>query len=228
MRCAVLTSMLTTQPDPQRGSQLPPHLDVVAPLIRSLRGRPLTIFVDQPLALGDREMFPGNVEMEHVPAFGGNPYRERWRHARNWLARNRDVHWVWCVDATDVVMLRDPFPHMVEHVLYVGSEPTTVGDAWLGGNHPGVRSWAGSAAHKALPLLNGGLLGGDAVTVLGFLSCLVDHLDQPKHSRDMTDMGALNELAWTWFAPRIVTGPQVHTVFRAEDHSNGYSWWAHK
>lgn len=221
----MLTSMLTTGIDPQRGEFLHPEYSTMRPLVTSLQRRPLVVFADRALNYEHPDEPADNVEFVDVPR-GGNPYRERWRHARDWLRQQRDLTYVWCVDATDVLMLHDPFPHMVDGVLYVGSEQAHVGDSWLHENHPGARTFA--AGHKRLPLLNGGLVGGDAVTVAGFLACLVDHLDQPRHAEDMTDMGAFNELAWTWFAPRVVTGPKVHTVFRAQDHSNTYAWWSHK
>src|SRR5688572_19257957 len=51
-----------------------------------------------------------------------NPYFHRWRLIRDYLALHEDIARVFCVDATDVEMLADPFPHMEPGRIYIGSE----------------------------------------------------------------------------------------------------------
>jgi hypothetical protein len=42
-----------------------------------------------------------------------------------------------------------------------------------------------------------------------------------------TDMGSFNEVAWTRWSDRLVYGPQINTVFKANER-NDWSWWRHK
>lgn len=153
-------------------------------------------------------------------------YLDRWVLAADWLQAHREVSRVWCVDAGDVVMLREPWAAMLAGRLYVGSEPSALtGNPWMLANHPAPFLQAFIASQPG-PLLNAGLLGGDRATVLEFLLGMVELIDTHGDTLGL-DMGPFNWLAYNRFAERTVTGEQVHTEFKAE-RDNGKAWWKHK
>ncbi|HEY3484318.1 MAG TPA: hypothetical protein VGK49_02990 [Ilumatobacteraceae bacterium] len=219
----VVTNLLTAVKDPSRRRRWKNDPSLFAALRESVaaHGQRLIVLHD---CL--------DVEPDKTTSFvrtppGGNPYFARWRNIAMLLRRYGKVaDLVWCVDATDVVMLHDPFPHMQPGAVYSGSEPRSVcGDTehheWLYTNHPSRIGFYES--HPELLFMNPGILGGSAVDVLAACDALGAEPDV-----EMTDMGAWQQIAYDLFGDRIVTGHPVHTEYRALDHTNPEAWWAHK
>jgi len=209
----VVTTLLCATEDPQRRSNWPPIGTVLDPLIASVQDADTVVLHDTPLDPPPTR--PAHLELV---AAGGNPYHHRWTVIAAWLADTHPAGWVWCVDGSDVEMLHAPWPHMEPGVIYAGSEPCTWSNPWLVGCHPSIRPDAGDQ-----PLLNAGILGGDAATVAGFVASLVD--DLAGCPDDRTDMAAFNRTAVGF---EVVTGERVHTEFRANEHDHRTAWWRHK
>lgn len=164
-----------------------------------------------------------------------SPYWQRWISIYEHLVRAPFVRNVWCVDATDVEMLRNPFPQMGPGVIYVGDEPTVTNIPWMRQNHPAAFLQNFIVANGSKPLLNCGLLGGSRENVMEFirtmLSLYVKNVEDVKFGRSAsvgeTDMGLFNFVARTHFASRIEHGPKVNTTFK-KFADNGQAWWRHK
>lgn len=207
--------MLTVQGDPQRKD-------------RKLKATPATVSAltaSTPAVILTDQDVPGWVT---VPSGGLSPYFERWIVQRRYLLDHPEIRWAWCVDATDVTMLREPWDHMEPGTLYVGSEAVVTDNAWLRKHHPRYNDCFDQ--HATQPLLNCGLVGGDRETVLEFLTDMVHEIgdglaEDPKGMG--FDMGPFNFVCRTRWNDRLVTGPQVHTVFKA-GKDNGCAWWQHK
>lgn len=215
----VLTWLLNAVPDPQRRTTLPGDVALLAVLRDSVNahGQHLVVLND----CLDEPDDDGATFVRVDP--GGNPYWYRWQLAALWLQNHPEVRRVWCVDGTDVEMLHDPFPHMQRGVLYVGSEPSLIG----GSAGPWLRQHGHSAvpflnANPGLPVVNVGIVGGDRADVLA----VADSLAERAVCGDDYEMGAFQELVYTRW-PDHVTGPLVHTRFRAHD-CDSPAWWRHK
>jgi len=227
---AVITCLLTGQPDPQRGRRMRADPGLLSGLLGSL-GSHRAVVLHDGLEVDDT----ATVTWKLVEA-PMSPYFARWLLAWQHLRDHPEVRFVWCVDGTDVEMLHDPFPHMKPGRLYVGSEPSTLANDWLRSNHPSPDVQAFIADNNHLQLLNAGLVGGDRRTVMGFLHDIVraffdGEIDRftgaVAAEREMSDMGVFNLVAWSRWADRLVYGPQVNTVFKANER-NDWSWWRHK
>ena len=206
MRDLILTAFLTGRLDPQRGIMWEVSNYPLLPLLHSCPV-PLVVFANELVA-----PFVKRVE---------NPqsvYFDRWRHVANYLEANEDVRFTFCVDATDVLVLNNPFPHMGPGKLYCGSEPGVVGCQWMFQYHEPLREWI--AANKDKPLLNCGIAGGDRATVLR----LAQRMGEEQRGMEM-DMGAFNFIAYEEF--EVVTGPVVHTLYKAEETESA-AWFKHK
>lgn len=214
-RDVVLTSYFTGVYDPQRGRAWQADQAQLQPLLRSLQGHESVVFHNELPA-----DFPGErVQRVH------SPYFDRWRVIYGWLRAHPDVRYVWCVDSTDVVCLRDPFADLRAGVLYVGSEIASVGIEWMRKNHPEYAGWIDQ--HHDQLLLNCGLVGGDRATVMALCHRMLrEYGDKCIAGCTPTfDMGAFNVAARAF---QYETGPRVHTVFRRFDHANKVAMWAHK
>ena len=232
----VLTWLLTSQADPQRGRSLKSDSAELKALHDSLKhdGK----FVVLSSGMNDTRHIPNATVVE--VSQGVNPYFERWLATYRWLRDNPQVGRVWCVDGTDVQMLRDPFPEMEEGVLYAGYEPKTLRDEWMVKHHPDSTLQKFMKGNPNLPLVNAGVMGGDRATVMGFAHRLVkmyfddwiDFIYGWEHTRlnseQAGDMGAFNYVARTEYADVLSSGPHVTTIFKGEEKNNRTAWWKHK
>lgn len=223
----VYTTLLTATPDPQRGVRWTPDPGLVERLARSVEGHDLFVLHDE-----DPISDPSFGEWVRIERHYANPYFDRWRLYADHLAAltERGSHaWTreaWCVDASDVEMLRVPRIPTDDGAMWTvcaGSELMTIDNQWLRDLHPESRAFID--AHGRSQMLNAGLLGGDAA-ILADIAREIAAL-APQRLHDTTDMAAFNEVLYA-HAEDLMTGPPVHTVYKAEDHDNAVCWWRHK
>ena len=228
----VLTALLTGQSDPQRGKRMSSDVKMLQTLLDSLKANDAHAVV-----LHDEMKDPKHpaASFEKVEAHA-QPYFERWVQYWRYLRDHPEVSRVWCVDGTDVEMLRSPFDDMQPGTLYVGYEPKVVGIPWMEQNHPSNRYGRLWADYKHHQLLNAGLVGGDRETVMEFLHWIIrgyheiqsdTHFTGTKSALGVGDMAMFNLAAYEHFADRLSWGSHVCTVFKQEER-NSFSWWRHK
>ncbi|HEJ8096735.1 TPA: glycosyltransferase family 2 protein [Serratia marcescens] len=229
-RDVVITTLLTTQLDPQRGTKMAASSDMLARWAGSLQQCRRIALVDE---LQDA---PQDVELYCVPDVKMNVYFRRWLHIWQHLRDHPEYRFVWCTDGTDVEMLRAPWAEMEAGKVYVGSEPKTYADAWASDKHPERIYQDFIAMHRNDVMLNAGLLGGQREDVMSFAHAIVRLFyriesyrfwKMEKASAAVGDMIAFGIVAKT-FGDRVITGPRVHTVFRTDGIGREYAWWKHK
>jgi len=229
-----ITTLFTRLEDPQRGYAWDPDVTQFVDLAKSLNKHDTSLYV-----LHDEELKGAptkNVTTVEVPT-GANPYFQRWMSIYDFLRRTPELDRVWCVDATDVTMLRKPWEWMRADTLYVGSEPSTLDTPWLKKNHPASAVNRLIRANRRAQLLNAGLVGGSRPVVLEFVHDMCRFIDnearrscyeKDSHDLGIGDMGAFQVIAYSpkWRS-RIDFGPHVNTVFKSYT-DNGAAWWMHK
>lgn len=163
---------------------------------------------------------PNKVEISSTPYF------ERWLKEWQYLRDNKNINNVFLVDATDVDMLNDPFPHLKTGKLYVGDEPGQyTNNEWLVDKHlePSVNMWL--LENRNLPLLNCGVVGGSRQLVMDLCRDMyLYHFNKPY---DQTEMGIFNKLMHTKYAEQAVYGRKVTTLFKRYEPSST-AWFRHK
>ena len=231
----VLTCYFTQVVDPQRGDKWVWDAEKLQPLIAStVRLNP---GFEELIILHDFKGLRNHtaIDCQYVETLI-NPYFQRWLSYYEYLVANRHkIDKVFCVDATDVEMLKNPFLHMSPGILYTGDEPGQIACEWMTRHHksPVLQSFFKSYGKKQI--VNAGLLGGDIETVISFCKAMMDfyfeaesdsfHKKQP--NAGMTDMGAFNYIVYSQFADRLQHGEMVNTTFKANER-NEVSWWKHK
>jgi hypothetical protein len=230
----ILTCLFASKGDPQRPRTRPMDHAMLDPLLGTLEHREVFIFTDGDVGGQDEDGF----NWVHADFGADNVYFQRWITYWRWLREHPEVRFVWMVDGTDVKLLREPFD-LLPGKLYVGSEPVTLSTPWLKQNHPAKRVQELIAAYPDDLLYNAGLVGGDRETVMAFLHEMIrlwgtNQIDQ-FHKKDQAlgvgDMGAFNLVLHSRgnpFEGRIVTGPAVHTTFKAEEEKHPTARWKHK
>ncbi|AVF15699.1 mycofactocin system glycosyltransferase [Enterobacter hormaechei] len=229
-RDVVITTLLTSQPDPQRGTKMAASPDMLAKWASSLRNCGRIALVDELHAA------PADVELCRVPDVKMNVYFRRWLHIWQHLREHPEYRFVWCTDGTDVEMLRAPWEEMEAGKVYVGSEPKTYADTWAKQNHPERIYQEFIEEHRNDVMLNAGLLGGTRADVMAFAHGIIRLYYRIESYRfwkkeqagaAVGDMVAFGIVAQS-FADRLVTGPLVHTVFKTEGIGIESAWFKHK
>ena len=223
MTNVVITSLFTQHPDPQSGRHWEADVSLLTAVDSVHRHGWHAVVISDCLDLDDTPTTTFVRVDNDIP----NAYWARWRHIAAFLSQPGDWRYVWCVDATDVVMLNDPAPHMRPGPLYIGSEPTdgpnarNVGFWWMRHLHPDHATWIDDHADEQL--LNCGIVGGDVGTIREFASAMT--IGWP--SADVTDMAFANRIARGAF-PGFITGPPVHTSMWSFVTADPEAWFAHK
>lgn len=215
-RDCVVASYFTSTVDAQRGRQMPADTSLLKPLLSSAAGLEVVVLTDIAAEMPDATVVRLSVPL---PA-----YQQRWISQWQWLRGNPDVRFVWLVDATDVRVLNNPFPHMKPGVLYCGWELETVGCDWMRKHSPNSAAWVDD--HGADMLLNAGVVGGDRATVMNFCQDMIGLWAAGDKSDPSEEMAFFNIAARRH--PRVVTGIQVATVFKSNTRSHPTAWFAHK
>ncbi|MCE2006770.1 glycosyltransferase family 2 protein [Enterobacter bugandensis] len=229
-RDVVITTLLTSQPDPQRGTKMLAAPDMLSKWAVSLRNCGRIALVDE------LQTAPADVELYRVPDVKMNVYFRRWLHIWQHLRDHPEYRFVWCTDGTDVEMLRAPWEEMEPGKVYVGSEPKTYADSWAKQNHPERIYQEFIEAHRGDVMLNAGLLGGTRADVMGFAHGIIRLYYRIESYRfwkkeqvgaAVGDMLAFGIVAHS-FAGKVITGPLVHTVFKTDGIGRESAWWKHK
>lgn len=226
----VITTLLTSQLDPQRGSRMQPDPTALAAWAKSIRDADAVVLADQLISA------PDGAQLVKVPDVAMNVYFRRWLHIWQHLRDHPEYRFVWCTDGTDVEMLCAPWEEMEAGKVYVGSEPKTYADAWVKQNHPERIYQEFIKGHRNDVMLNAGLLGGTRDDLMAFSHGIIRLYYRIESYRfwkkeqagsavgDMLAFGIVSRS----FADRLVTGPQVHTVFKTDGLGKENAWWKHK
>ncbi|WP_275166296.1 glycosyltransferase family 2 protein [Citrobacter koseri] len=229
-RDVVITTLLTSQPDPQRGTKMTASPDMLTTWVKSIRGADAVVLADQLTSA------PDGAQLVTVPDVAMNVYFRRWLHIWQHLRDHPEYRFVWCTDGTDVEMLCAPWEEMEAGKLYVGSEPKTYADLWAKQNHPECIYQEFIEQHRNDVMLNAGLLGGTRADVMAFAHGIIRLYYRLESYRfwkkeqagsAVGDMLAFGIVAKS-FGDRIVTGPRIHTVFKSDGVGKEYAFWKHK
>ncbi|HCR0301607.1 TPA: glycosyltransferase family 2 protein [Enterobacter hormaechei] len=229
-RDVVITTLLTSQPDPQRGKKMQADPNILQHWASSIAGAKAVVLADELTAP------PFDALLFKVPSVNINPYFARWLHIYQHLRDHPEYRFVWCTDGTDVEMLRAPWEEMEAGKVYVGSEPKTYADTWAKQNHPERIYQEFIEEHRNDVMLNAGLLGGTRADVMAFAHGIIRLYYRIESYRfwkkeqtgaAVGDMLAFGIVAQS-FADRLVTGPLVHTVFKTDGVGKENAWWRHK
>lgn len=221
----VLTVYFTGVPDPQRG-QWESNLDDLSALIHSTKDQKLVILHDVPAWDTGIEPY-GSVELVKVET-SLNPYFQRWVSIWQYLREHPEVNRVWCVDATDVEMLRNPFNEMEQGKLYVGSETIQTWNNWMVVNHRVAFLQTFLRQYSRASLLNPGVIGGSREDVMDLMRTMNKIYFDNKFEVGKFDMGLFNYVVRTYFSGKFETGGKVHTKFKEYEKFNQVAWWKHK
>ncbi len=220
-RDIILTVYFTGVTDPQRNTKWEADYSSLDTLIKSVGDRELVILND---CFDEKDTNVKHVKVKTTI----NPYFQKWHEMFRYLRDNPDIRNVWCVDATDVELLKEPFEIINHRNLYLGTENEIVGCRWLVNNHPQAVIQSFIRRHRMLPLVNCGLVGGTRETVMNFIHDILSAYYDNNKNVGVFDMGIFNLVAYTKWRDRLVTGKEINTQFKRFEKDNKVAIWRHK
>lgn len=225
MENIIITTFYTSHVDPQRDIIWEPDYSKLQALIDSVvkHNEKLVILHD---CFDDAE---DTDNVKHVKVkCDMNPYYQRWFDIEDYLEAHPELEKVFCVDGTDVVMLRSPFSEMEDDKLYVGDETKVLGDPYTRTDWPDEFMQRFVDRHLGKTLLNAGLCGSDRETLLDFLAEMrAAYIFLTEERLSPFDMSLFNLVCYNHFEDKIIHGEKVNTVFQSFT-PNDISWWMHK
>ena len=168
-----------------------------------------------------------------------NIYWECYIQAKKYVEEHEEIDFIFMTDATDVIMLNNPFPHMERGMLYFGDEyKKDMSHRWV--THKkrvmcdeikDIEEVLNSIPKQTL-LLNTGVIGGDRETFLLFLNKFCQLVESLRHVtyRDGFDTDATVGVytAIKHFKGKYHQGNPINTKFKAFEENNQACWFKHK
>jgi glycosyltransferase involved in cell wall biosynthesis len=217
----LLTCFFTGVSDPQRGSKWQVDTLPLQALIKSLKSTNLIVFHDC-FDVEDTD------KVKYIKVDTSlSPYFQRWVTYREWLMKNKNEYAnVFCIDGTDIEVLKEPFWNELGDNLWTGDEEELIGCKWMVNHNkaPLLAKFVQDNSNKQL--LNAGILGGSVETVIEFIRQMIDFMTF--EDAGQIDMGLFNYMAYNNWGDKIRTGRQVCTKFKAEEKNNQVAWFKHK
>ena len=196
----VITTLLTSQPDPQRGIRLKPEQALIAKWVASVKGGEAVILADE------FEYSPPGQLTVRVPAVNMNVYFRRWLHIWQYLRDNPQSEPKTYADS----WAKQNHPERIYQEFIEAHRGDVMLNAGLLG---GTRADVMAFAHGIIRLYY-------RIESYRFWK-------KEQAGAAVGDMLAFGIVAQS-FADRLVTGPLVHTVFKTDGIGKEAAWWKHK
>lgn len=223
---AIITCYFGGVNDPQRSTIMDQTLKPLEPLLTSNTSQNFKIITNCASEFMDIHWAPYEYIYQDCNI---NPYFQRWISIFQYL-QNSDLKSVFCVDATDVEVLKNPFPHLEPDTLYVGCENEIIGCDWMKKNHSSPEILKFIDLHHDKQLLNAGIVGGPVALVKDFVHKIIKtymELQSEDENSNPVDMGIFNYVARIYFDKKLSYGTHVNTEFKKNER-NKISWFKHK
>jgi hypothetical protein len=224
-KTAIITTYFTGVIDPQKNQKWKVNPNLLIPLTASMKEQNLVVLHD---CLNKKNT--NYIKYVQVEA-KINPYFQRWISILEYL-KSTDLEYVFCVDATDVVMLKNPFLDDLKGYLFVGDEQQVWNCKWIVNNHHNditIQDYFNVFnQNKNQTLLNAGIIGGSKEIVVDFLTKIIAFYKANNENCGLTDMASFNYIARKYFNSVIKNGRKINTIFKANDSDNKMAYFKHK
>lgn len=232
-RNLVITTYLTSFKDPQRNIFFKADKTLLNNWVNSIKSKSNCDIIVLNDCWGD---FHEDSGVMYIPTESVmNPYIQRWISLLRFL-KETDYSKVFITDATDVIMLNNPFEKIKDNYIYVGDEESKLDNKWLKDKHRAPVILETIEKNKSNKLLNAGLVGGYREQVIKFISKMLSNyqdIQSDAHFRNqedsgLSDMGIFNYTCYNNFKDKIKHGRIVNTPFKSYKTKSIVSWFAHK
>jgi hypothetical protein len=158
----------------------------------------------------------------------------RWKLYHNLLEEMTEIKNVYCLDISDVVILRDPFTSMQKEIIYIGDEECTNKENWWM-LHRYEMLGLNPIEYIDKKVLNCGIMGGNRTMMLEATKTIALILEKGNVTNTTTDMAAANHVVYTNYTNKFVSGLPLNTKYRGgafgfngDNNGADEAWIQHK
>jgi hypothetical protein len=215
----VVSVMMTSKPDPQRGEKISgDYLDYMRPWWTTVDRVGLTGTI---LHDGLPQACIEAATTEHIEFVLCEPSALPILHDRHRLVRDYlqtiDDALVFVTDISDVAFKQDPFEivkqHQADYRLFIGSEKQTIADCRCLSQE--IPDQFGTLLHGDRHVINPGIIGGERTEVLFLLDHLLECIEQHQDRLLNSDMSIVNKVVHDLYQPaELYTGFPLHSQFK--------------
>lgn len=232
MKSKILTSYYTGVDDFQKGKKWVAEPDDIKDLILSINDYDLDGCV---INNTFEKCIIDNIEYLALPC-SISPYFQRWIHYYQYLRGSNDIDFAFCVDATDVQVINNPFLQIEEGIIYCGDEPQKIKESkWMYDVHPSLLLQEFFKKNGDKQILNAGVVGGDRKTLISFIHDIIkvyfknreDFINGADLSVGQSDMGVFNYVCREKWNDKLEYGRKITNEFKSYK-VNSKSWFKHK
>jgi hypothetical protein len=136
----------------------------------------------------------------------------RWKLYHNLLNEMPEIKNVFCLDISDVVILKTPFKGIKKDMVYIGDEECTNKENWWMVERYKMLS-LNSKEYEDKKVLNCGVLGGSKEVMLDVTEAIASILERGNVTKTTADMAAANHVVYTKYADKLVSGLPLNTKY---------------
>lgn len=206
----IITTVLTGVLDPQRKRKWKVDHSIYQKLYDSCKRLKIHLVVLSDKLSEKEEEYLSVVRTESKI----NPYFQRWKSINQFLS-GKDFEKVYCVDATNVEVLNNPFDIITDMNVVVGCEEGKLSCDWILTKHKNLNIKKFIQANYGLQLLNAGIIGSDINKILMFSYAL--HNTYETIGDDYTEMPRFNYIMRSWEIADLIKleyGAHINTAFK--------------
>jgi len=238
----IFTTYFTTSVDPQRPMTWPSNdFNIIKDFYNSVIKHKLNCVIlhDNCSPEFIEQYSTDKIKFVKVDEVKLNMVDYRWRLYHNLLEEMPEVKNVYCLDISDVVILKNPFKSMKKNMIYIGNEECKNKENWWmmerykSINHTEVTGYVSEFSDKQV--LNCGILGGNREMMLDVTEKMATILEEANVTKTTVDMVVANAVVYRHYGESFVSGLPLNTKYRGgafafngEDNGADQAWIQHK
>ena len=216
---AIFTTYFTGEKDPQRPySWKPDDFELIKEFYNSVIKHDLYCYIlhDNLSKEFIEKYTTDKITFIRVNKIKLNAVDYRWQLYFNLLNELKDIKKVFCLDISDVVILKDPFKLVKANNLYIGDEMCkNIENSWMINRYNMIKDITSVPQDIMLkPVLNCGILGGTRKVMLDVTKKMAKILEDANITHTTVDMVAANVVAYVNYPENIIHGSPLNTKYR--------------
>lgn len=228
----IITTFFTNGLDPQRNLKwADDDFSIIKDFYESIIRLDLNclILIDNSSDSFVRKYETSKIKFQRVDSSGLNLVDIRWK-IYNDILLNNNYEYVFFLDISDIIILKDPFPFLSDNNIYCGDEnDCNINNSWMLNRYYLLRNSISSIDHYINKIiLNAGILGGKSDKLIEITKEIANILNVANIKSTTVDMCAFNHVLRSYYNDNIIHGLPVNTIFRANDFNNDIAWFKHK
>ena len=233
----IFTSYFTGGKDPQRNGSWPSNdFSIIKDFYNSVIKHKLNCVIlhDNCSTEFIEQYSTDKIKFVKVDEVKLNMVDYRWKLYHNLLEEMPEIKNVYCLDISDVIILKNPFKSMKKEMLYIGDEECTNKENWWMMDRYRMLG-LDTKEYVNNKVLNCGVFGGNREMMLEATEAISNILETANITKTTVDMAAANHVVYTNHTDKFISGLPLNTKYRGgafafngQNNDADKAWIQHK